>query len=580
MNAELISEKAFSKAIGFKSSNFWSHQLMRATKINELNQLYHKAEKSNHLSFIESVFQYLDFNFLIQEKEFNSIPKNGPFITISNHPLGALDGLMLIYLISQIRPDFKVMGNFLLKQIQPIEDSLIAVNPFESKAELYQNYKGIKLAREHISNGGGLGLFPAGEVSTIHKVNGKVKDKAWSPSILKFIKQAEVPIVPIYFDGKNSPLFHFLGWINPQLRTASLAREIFSKRHCELNVRIGQAIDISSQKEYGELKSFGKFLRAKTYSLQHAIQSETTPFQKFKFLKKNEPIALAINPEILASEINTIFDKLLFSQANFEVYLAKEKDIPHVIKEIGRLREITFRAVGEGTLKSRDNDLYDSYYEHLFIWDKEAQKLAGAYRLCNGKKNINERGKKGLYIHSLFKIKDDFIPILNQSIEMGRSFIVKDYQRKRLPLFLLWKGIMFTINQSKNVRYLIGPVSISNQYTLLSRQMIVEFIRRDYYDHGFAKYIKARKKFKFKGIKEDCEVLVSHSKADFKKIDQIISDCEPNHLQLPILVKKYLMKNAKIIGFNLDPKFNNALDGLIILDLNDIPERIKSTYSA
>ncbi|MGM0408611.1 MAG: GNAT family N-acetyltransferase, partial [Bacteroidota bacterium] len=258
---------------------------------------------------------------------------------------------------------------------------------------------------------------------------------------------------------------------------------------------------------------------------------------------------------------------------------APSTEMPNCMHEIGRLREITFREVGEGTNRSMDIDEYDFYYNQLIVWDDEEMKIVGAYRIGKGKDIIAQYGLHGFYIHSLFKIRKKFLPILNESIELGRSFIIKEYQRKPLPLFLLWKGLLFFLLKNADYRYLIGPVSISNDFSKFSKSLIVEFLKAYHYDEELAKFIKPRKKFVVKPDKlVDRKIFIQNEQGDVSKIDQLIQDIESNY-KFPILLKKYMQLNSKIIGFNVDPNFNNALDGLIILDIFDVPQNFIKSLS-
>jgi putative hemolysin len=245
--------------------------------------------------------------------------------------------------------------------------------------------------------------------------------------------------------------------------------------------------------------------------------------------------------------------------------------IPAIFIEIGRLREITFRKVGEGTNKSTDIDEYDFYFNHLFIWDNDAGKIVGAYRIGKGKEIISVYGISGFYINSLFRLKNSFQPLLMQSLELGRSFIAEEYQKKTIPLFLLWKGIMVFLLRNPDYRYLIGPVSISNDFSKFSKSLIVEFVRKYFNDEKYSGYVVPRKDFIVKPDKAiDRNIFIDTSESDINKIERIIIDIEPGY-RLPVLLKKYLEINGRIIGFNIDPKFNYCLDGLLILDLYNIP---------
>jgi putative hemolysin len=575
MKAELISIEDFSRATHLERFRFASKTLMNLFKIDELNHLYaHAVGKEGH-DFIADIFEQLQLSFDFNEEELKHIPKEGPFITISNHPFGAIDGLLLLFLLSKVRIDFKVIANFLLGHIKPIASSFITVNPFENRQELSSSYAGIRTALKHLHSGGGLGIFPAGQVSSFKGASFQIEDKRWNPSILKLIKKAEVPIVPIHFEGNNSTLFHLLGVIHPSLRTIALPSELIKKRNKKIRIRIGKAISISDQQQWSDANELGRFLRAKTYSLDYAIEVKKFFQPRLRFVKKENALSIAspLEKEMLENEIEQIKDLRIGQQLNFELYIAPAERIPNLLHEIGRQREITFRAVGEGTNKAIDLDEHDLYYHHLFLWDTTQKAIVGSYRLGKGKEILIKHGKKGFYCNSLFRFKKEFNPVLEQTIEMGRSFITSDYQQKRLPLFMLWKGIMHFVLSNPEYRYLLGPVSISNDYSRLSRMIIVRFIQAHYFNEKMAKWVAPRKKFKVKFKKIEAEKLLENTRNDLKKVDQLIADIEPAHHPLPVLIKKYLKQNARIISFNLDPKFNDALDGLMLLDLQDLDEK-------
>lgn len=562
----------------FGGENF-AKLIMYVLKLNKLNKLYSQSFDEKGIDFIDSILDNIGVKFEFDQEELNRIPKTGPFISISNHPFGGIDGLILIKLLCLTRPDFKVMANFLLKKIIPLEDYFLGVNPFEKRKSAWSSIGGLKEAFSYLEKGQPIGIFPAGEVSAYNRNSKSVCDKKWEASILKFIKKAQVPVIPIYFKGSNSFMFQVLGMIHPILRTIKLPSEVFNKKNTIVKIRIGRPISVKEQESFDNISRYGRFLRAKTYYLGTSIDVHSF----FKFKKTDKIKIQEISPEIhesiIKQEINSLKEYFLFKSKDYSVFCAPAAKIPNILNEIGRLREITFREIGEGTNNSIDIDEYDLYYNQLFIWDGDKSKIVGAYRVGKGKDILKEYGVKGFYLHSLFKMKKTFNPILEESLELGRSFIVKEYQRKPLPLFLLWKGIVFYLSKNPDYRYLIGPVSISNEYSDFSKGLIIRFIKKNYFDKKMCKHIKARKKFIPNNLNIDTEILLETAEEDINKIDKYICDCEITKNRLPVLLKKYISLNAKIIGFNVDPLFNNCLDGFLMLDLFDVPLNVLESLS-
>lgn len=545
--------------------------VMHIMRLNKINKLYSDVYDENSEAFLEQLIEALGVTIEVNQEDLEKIPASGAFITISNHPFGGLDGIILIKLLSKIRPDYKVMANFLLKKIEPIKDYFLGVNPFESRRDI-SSAGGLKEALRHLSEGKPLGLFPAGEVSAYQADSNSVEDKEWSVSVLKLIRKANVPVIPIYFKGSNSLLFQLLGFIHPMLRTVKLPSELLNKKNRIIKLRIGSPITTETQDSFTDIRQYGKFLRAKTYLLGSSLEVKKFFLKSQKAGKNVEPIAQEMPVEVLQKEIENIKDDyLLFSMKNYTVYCAPTIKIPNILNEIGRLREVTFRAVGEGTNRSIDLDEFDLYYYHLFIWDDDNQRIVGAYRVGKGKDIIDRYGVKGFYINTLFKIRKEMMPILYESIELGRSFVVEEYQRKPFPLFMLWKGILYFLIKNPEYRYLIGPVTISGKYTDVSKELIMKFIRKNHWEGELAHCIIPRCKYSVETNDPDVDVMVEASGDDISALDKLIGDIEPSSDKLPILLKKYISLNGRIIGFNIDPKFNMCLDGLLILDLFDVP---------
>lgn len=546
--------------------------LMEIMKINDVNEIFQKAEHLQGTAFVDKILQILGVKIECDDRELKNLPKSGAFIAIANHPYGGIEGLILLKILCSVRPDAKLMANFILKKIPNLSEYFIAVNPFEN-VDHSSSISGIKNTLGLLQNGTPIGIFPAGEVSTYKLQKQQVTDKLWHPVVGKLIEKANVPVVPIYFHGNNGLIFNLLSLIHPTLRTAKLPSELFNKHGHTIRIRIGKPVKIKDIPYQGNSSSLLSYLRAKTYALGAGLENEKRLFNPqniFKVKKKPEVIADAVPPDTLAAEVQTLQGKKIWTEKKYEVYISPASSIPNIIKEIGRLREITFREVGQGTNKSTDLDEYDIYYNHLFIWDTEARMLVGAYRIGHGDEIFYSMGRKGFYVAELFKIKEQLNPILRKSLELGRSWVRKEYQQKPLPLFLLWKGILKYLIDRPQYRYLIGPVSISNKFSKFSKSLIVDYIGKNHFDHQLAQYVKPRKKFKVNLSKIGAELLLEPNRS-LKDLDDLISDAETSHLKIPVMLRQYIALNARIICFNIDPKFSDSLDGFLVADLENIP---------
>lgn len=573
----LISPVDILKTTNFKWLNRHTVQLvMNFFRYPEINRLYARHKHAQGYEFIRRILEDLKIRYRVNENEVEHIPAQGAFIIIANHPYGGVEGLILLDILSRRRPDVKIMANFLFQHLEPIKDFFFPVNPFENVKNI-KSIGGLKEALQHIAEGHPLIIFPAGEVSTWQE-KGQITDRQWHKGAIKFIRKADVPVIPVHFSGTNSYLFHFLGLIHPILRTAQLPSELLNKKHKLVHVRIGKSISKAEIGKFDDVSRLGRYLRARTYALEH--QQEVKKFYRPLFLieKQVEDIIPPIDTHILEREIAELGpDSQLFRLKHISAYLVNSHQIPNLIQEIGRLREITFRAVGEGTQLSVDLDEYDYYYHHLFLWDHEQRQIVGAYRLGLGWNIMEQYGPKGFYTRSLFKYKEEFHAVLNRTIELGRSFIVPEYQKNPLSLFLLWKGIFYTVIRYAQCRYLLGPVSISQHYSHISRSILVSYIRQHHFDAEMAHYVKPRKKYN-PVTTLDTNILVS-SINGLSEVDRLIEGIEENQVRMPVLLRKYLQLNGKIIAFNIDPKFSSCLDGLMLLDLLDVPDDILRQFT-
>lgn len=550
--------------------------ILRTTRLSTLNKEYESRKNLEGIPFINSILEGFEIDFEIPEKDLKRIPKTGAFITVANHPLGGIDGMILMKILLEKRSDFKVIANFLLHRLDPLRPYIMPVNPFEDHKDAKSSLGGIKQAIAHLKDGGALGIFPAGEVST-YKNEKLIVDKPWEPSAMKLIQKAKVPVVPIYFHAKNSTFFYRLAGMSDILRTAKLPSEMLSQKRRKIMVRIGNPISVEDQTDNLNLETFTAFLRRKTYMLANSFEKkglfDNIP-KSLKLPKSPKKIASQANYHLMEEEIETCrrLDKRLLESKNYEVFLAKKEIIPNILNEIGRLREITFREVGEGSNKSLDLDSFDEYYYHLFLWDNEAKKIAGAYRMGMGSEIFKAYGINGFYLQDLFRFEPELFDMMSQSIEMGRAFIIKEYQLRPMPLFLLWKGIVHCTLRFPEHKYLIGGVSISNKFSNFSKSLMIEFMKSNYYDPYVAQYIRPKKEFKVKLNDADKDIVFDESEADLNKFDKIIDELEPESLRLPVLIKKYIKQNARVVAFNVDPLFNNAIDGLMYIRIADLPE--------
>lgn len=546
--------------------------LMEVMKLNGINKVFSQNQHFEGIEFVDKILETIGVSIDFDEEELKHIPKTGGFIAIANHPYGGVEGLALVKLLCTVRPEAKVMVNFILKKIPNLSEFFVAVNPFEN-IQHSSSISGIKATLDLLQNGTPIGIFPAGEVSTFNIESQEVTDRRWHPVVGKLVVKAKVPVVPIYFHGNNGVLFNILSFIHPTLRTAKLPSEFLNKQGLKMKIRIGKPIkieDISYNKDSNKLLDF---LRARTYALGTSVEQKKdlfNPINLFKIKKKPTNIIEEVDKKLIVNEVKNLEFFKVWEEKNYEVYIVPTSSIPYILKEIGRLREITFREVGEGTNKSIDLDNYDIYYHHLFIWDKEAQMIVGAYRIGKGDEILTTMGKRGFYIAELFKIKAPFYPILRQGIELGRSWIRKEYQQKPLPLFLLWKGILKYLMMNPQYRYMFGPVSISNSFSKFSKSLIVDFITKNHFDYELARHVKPRNKFKADLTPIDTELLLENSES-LKDLDSLITDIEHRHIKIPVLLRQYMSLNAKIICFNIDPKFSDCLDGFLVVDTQKIP---------
>ncbi len=381
---------------------------------------------------------------------------------------------------------------------------------------------------------------------------------------LRQIRKSGQAVVPVHLQAQRMP--------GGLLRKAIPGLPFYmASGPVRISVRVGSQISPEDIATLGKNRLWGKFLQAKIFSLGSPFDVKPELFTQKKTAVQ-APIAEPTDPTLVAAEIAALPQECkIADRGQFDVLIAPFAALPNTMFEIGRLRELTFRSAGEGTGKSRDMDEHDLYYLQLIIWDREKKQIAGGYRLGLGDRIFDRFGVNGFYTNTLFKMEVGFYPILQKSVELGRTYVVAEYQRHRLPLFLLWKGILHFLLAHPNYRYLLGPVSISKDYSEASKGIIVEFVRRFFFDKKLAALVAPRKAFRPKIKSVDTKLLAENLRGEFEALESLIETIEPAHFKVPVLFRQYLRQNARFIAFNVDPNFSNCLDGLMILDIAQLP---------
>lgn len=505
------------------------------------------------------------------------IPGRGGVVITANHPFGGLDGLLSIAVIGRRRRDLRILANAELARIEELRELIIPVDPFGGPNAARANVAGLRHALRWVADGGALLVFPAGEVSHLRLRSASITDPPWSATTARLVRMAGVPVVPLYIAGANSALFQIAGLVHPRLRTLLLPAELANKTGARVEARIGTAIAPARCRRIASDDHLAAYLRLRTYGLK--AENGSCPDERPPSARAAPavPIAPAVDPERVAQEIAALpAISLLASSGNFCVHIASAKEIPWTLQELGRLRETTFRAVGEGTGRSSDIDLFDDYYEHLVLWDTEQRRIAGGYRLGRTDVICRRFGRRGLYTSTLFEYGELFLGLLGPALELGRSFVRVEYQRSFGALMLLWKGIAEYVGRNPRYCRLIGPVSISNDYQPLSRELQVAFLRDRLLDPLMAS-VRPRRAFRGR-LSLRSVGIEPRWPADIDELSSLVAGLEPDGKGAPVLLRQYLRLGGRVLGFNIDPDFANSLDCLVLVDLRKTEPRVLRKY--
>ncbi len=531
----------------------------RILRIDQMEELY---EKTSGASLTESLLRELQIKVEVSPIDLSRIPASGPVVAVCNHPHGILDGIVLADMLPKIRRDVRILTNGFLGDMPELADICFFIDPFDKPENRIANGKSLKKSIQHLKNGGFLLIFPAGEVSHFDLKKRAICDPEWTTTASRLIRMTKAKALPMLIRGANSLSFQMLGLVHPRLRTAALPAEFLKKRGAVIEVRIGSAVDAAKLEALGDDSSATGYLRLRSELLGKRVANESD------IVASATPVAEAVPAEKLEREIAALpVSCFLEETRDLQCYLAAAHQIPNTLREIGRLREITFRAAGEGSGETLDIDRYDAHYLHLFLWNRSTQEVVGAYRVGDIPKVLSRYGTKGLYTKSLFHFQPGFFNRLGPSLELGRSFVRPEYQRQFAPLLLLWKGIGQFVSRNPEYKILIGPVSVSNQYSPASRELIARYFERSTGMKSWFSAVRPKHKLRSKMVQKWEKEALCALLRDVDDLSAPISDLEPDGKGVPILVKQYLKLGGKLLAFSVDPEFANTLDGFVLVDL-------------
>lgn len=565
-----------------------------------LNEIYYASlNQPADRPFADRVLAAMNVRYDAGEADLARIPATGPLVVVANHPYGGIEGVVLASLLRRVRPDVKLLVNYLLACIPEFRDSFFFVDPFGGRGAAARNLSAMKSALRFVKQGGCLGVFPAGEVSHLTWRKRCVTDPAWSESVGRIVRQTGASVLPVFFDGQNGAVFQLAGLVHPRLRTALLPRAMIDRKRKTMSFRVGSVISPARLARFATDEEATTYLRVRTYILKgregaesdsrgarSAIEQDQHPILHRQNADPREAagdppaeIVAAQDPDAVAAEVAALDPScLLCGIGAFQVYLARAAEIPLGLREIGRLRELTFREVGEGTGRAIDLDRFDQTYLHLFLWNRERRHIAGAYRIGPTDEILARQGVDGLYTRTLFRYDRRLLDEIGPALELGRSFIQGEYQRSYAPLALLWKGIGQIALRQPRYRMLFGPVSISDEYASMTKELLMTFLSSPAFDTRLRRLVRPTNPAR-RGRFRDCDVQqLSTIVKSIDDVDELVTEIESDRRGMPVLLRQYLNLNARLLGFNIDPDFGDVLDGLVLTDLTQVHRSILDRF--
>jgi putative hemolysin len=546
----------------------------RLIGLRELERVYQRIPEVNSTAeFVDEALKAFAVRVEVEADDLQQIPDSGAVAVVSNHPYGGIEGLILAQLLLGRRTDVKIMANYFLGRIAELRDLFILVDPFDTDDSRRRNLAGLRQTMTWLAQGGALSVFPAGEVAHLDLHRRRVVDPPWDVRLARIVQRTVCPVIPVYFTGHNGPLFQIAGLIHERLRTVLLVRELLKRRASTIEVRIGRPIPAGKLAGRDSDTQVMAYLRAHTELLAvRPVRGDIppAPLQPRRTPAGAKPVIAAIPTELLADEVQSLPpESLLVDAGKQAVYVARAAEIPYLLREIGRLRELTFRTAGEGTGRELDLDRFDQDYLHLFLWNRSSSEVIGAYRLGMTEQLLATSGRKALYTSSLFRFEPELFTAMGPAVEMGRSFIRPEHQRSFTGLMMLWKGIGAFLLRHPRYSVLFGPVSISADYRSISQQLMVAFLKQNLGVHEWSRWVRPRARFRPR--RRQGSLLSVMEIGGLDDVSSFVAELEPDRKGVPILLKQYLKLGGALLGFNVDPDFSNVLDVLILVDLRQTP---------
>jgi putative hemolysin len=525
--------------------------------LSTFRALYQKTHGALSEPFETRVLRALNITIDVSAAELDSIPNSGPVIVAANHPHGLVDGLVLMAALRRVRPDIRVLTNQLLGRIPELRDCCLFVDPFDGPGAEVRNRAGLRAAHLWLRRGGALIVFPAGEVAHARRKDGGHVDSPWKPAMGRLAVATGAKVIPAFIHGRNTRAFYAAGRIHSGLRTLLLLRELLKKRGSSVAVRFGPHV---------RLDQIAGDASATTAVVRQSVENLAT---------SPSTAASGMNTGSVAAEVAALpIEDCLVESGPFQVFCVRAEQIPATLLEIGRLRAVTFRAVGEGSDSALDLDRFDERYLHLFSWNRDRRQIVGAYRIGQTDRIVADAGVDGLYTRTLFRYDERLIQRMSApALELGRSFVRSEYQRNYNALLLLWKGIGRFIALHPQYRLLFGPVSISTRYSDVSHQLLMSFLRQNHFATEFGELVDA-----FHTPRMSLSAASSHVPQSIDEVNGLVKRAESDGKGMPVLLRQYLKLNARLIGFNVDPAFGEVLDALMIVDLVTADPAILNRY--